>query len=93
MPSKKSDDLDNDVLLELIVEIQRIVEKRHGPQLDAARVIEYTFHAALAMIDAVTSHESNEERVKSLRSAAAFFVEITENDYIKTIEVPKEKRK
>jgi hypothetical protein len=87
MLSKKSDDLDNDVLLELIVEIQRIVEKRHGPQLDAARVIEYTFHAALTMVNAVTSHETNEERVQSLRSAAAFFAEITEDDYIKSIHV------
>ncbi|MBK4739246.1 hypothetical protein [Noviherbaspirillum pedocola] len=93
MPSKTSEDLDNDVLLELIVEIQRIVEKRHGPQESADRVLDYTIHAALTMIDAVTSHEPAPERIKSFRSIVSLFSAIAETDYIQPIgDEPKQTR-
>jgi hypothetical protein len=49
-------------------------------------VIDYALHAALTMIDAATRHQSDTDRVKSLRSGVALFSEIAENDYILSID-------
>ena len=86
MPSNKSANLDDKVLLDIAIEIQHIVEEREGVQENAGRQIEYAFHAALIMVDAATRHLPDTQRVESLQTAAAMFAEIAETNYILHIE-------
>jgi hypothetical protein len=85
MPSKKSANLDDDVLLRIVMEIHRIVEDQEGPQETGAREIDYAIHAVLTLLEAATRHQSNADRVESIRSAVALFNEIAESDYIQPI--------
>jgi len=86
MPREKSTTLDNDVLLEIVVEIHRIVELHEGQQGTRLREIDYAIHAALTLIEAATRRLPNDDaRVESMRSAVALFAEIAEADYIKPI--------
>ncbi len=86
MPSNKSGTLDDIALLDIAIEIQRIVEEREGVQENAGRQIEYAFHAALLMVDAATRHLSDMQHIESLRTAVAMFAEIAETDYIQRID-------
>ena len=86
MLSKKSGTADAIGLLDIAIEIQRIVEEREGVQENAGRQIEYAFHAALLMVDAATRHLPDMQRAESLRTAIAMFGEIAENDYIQRID-------
>lgn len=86
MPPNKSGTLDDIVLLDIAIEIQRIVEEREGVQENAGRQIEYAFHAALLMVDAATRHLPDRQRAESLRTAVAMFGEIAETDYIQRID-------
>jgi hypothetical protein len=86
MPTNKSGTLDDMALLEIATEIERIVEKREGVQVNAGREIEYAFHAALVMVDAATRHLPDMQRAESLRTAVAMFAEIAETDYIQRID-------
>ncbi|MBK4735513.1 hypothetical protein [Noviherbaspirillum pedocola] len=86
MSRKKAVDLDNDVLLEIVVNIHRIVEAHEGQQNTRLREIDYAIHAALTLIEAATRYFPNDEdRVASVRSAVALFAEIAEADYIRPI--------
>jgi hypothetical protein len=86
MPSKKSGTLDDIALLDIAIDIQRIVEEREGVQENAGRQIEYAFHAALLMVDAATRHLPDMQRAESLRTAVAMFAEIAESDYIQRLD-------
>ena len=85
MPSNKSGTLDDIALLDIAIEIQRIVEEREGVQENAGRQIEYAFHAALLMVDAATRHLPNTQRIESLRTAVAMFADIAETSVIQHI--------
>lgn len=86
MSSKISTNLDNDVLLEIVVEIHRIVEAHEAQQDTRLREIDYAIHAALTLIEAATRHLPDDDaRTESIRSAATLFAEIAEADYIQPI--------
>lgn len=92
MSRKKATNLDNDVLLEIVLDIHRIVEAHEGQQDTRLREIDYAIHAALTLIEAATRHlPSDDDRVESIKSAVALFAEIAEADYIRPIhaETPK----
>lgn len=88
MPPNKSGTLDDIALLNIAIEIQRIVEEREGVQENAGRQIEYAFHAALLMVDAATRHLPDTQRIESLRTAVTMFGEIADTDYIQHIGHP-----
>jgi hypothetical protein len=88
MPSITSGPLDDIALLNIAIEIQRIVEEREGVQENAGRHIEYAFHAALLMVDAATRHLPDTQRIESFRTAVAMFADIAETDYIPYIGQP-----
>lgn len=60
------------------------MEELEGAQ-NAARQIEYAFHAALIVVDAATRHLPDTQRAESLRAAVAMFAYIAETDYIQRI--------
>jgi hypothetical protein len=85
MTTENPKKLDAKVVLNIAMEIHRIVEEHEGTQEHAGREIEYALHAALLMVNAATRYQPFSQRIKSFRTATAMFADIAENDYIWTI--------
>lgn len=93
MSRKKAANLDNDVLLEIVLGIHRIVGAHEGQQATRLLEIDYAIHAALTLIEAATRHLPNDEdRVAAVQTAVALFAEIAEADYIRPIQEASHKK-
>jgi hypothetical protein len=66
--------------------IHLAVETEYGPQDSARREIEYALNAALLIVDEATRHQSDAQRVRSFRGAAAMFSDLAQTYYIDPIE-------